>query len=78
MSPQQTEAAKPSPYQAPSDGTRDLARLLNEVLTQLRSDHHPQSLPTSVLEAIAAYQVLSGALNPVTARSRSGSSTGRT
>ncbi len=78
MSTQQTDPAKSSPYQGPSDGTRDLARLLNEVLTQLRSDHHPQSLPTSVLEAIAKYQVLSGALNPVTARARLGSSTGRT
>ena len=64
----------PSPYHNnPShDGTRaELARLVGELVQQIRNDpvFRPPPLSKAALDAIIAYEVLSGAVNPVKASS---------
>ena len=46
--------------------TSELARLLTAVLTQVRNDPflRPPPLPQAALDAIIAYEINSGALNP--------------
>ncbi len=59
-----------SPYRNPSsDGSRELTRLFRDLLTQLRNEPHlhAPALSKAALDAIIAYEVISGAVNPVKA-----------
>jgi hypothetical protein len=61
--------ADPTAYTPPShspDGAKELARLFGEVLAQMRNDplFRPPPLSQAALDAIVAYEVMSGALNP--------------
>ena len=59
-----------SAYRSPSaDGSKELTRLFRDLLAEMRHDHllHTPVLSKAALDAIIAYEVISGAVNPVKA-----------
>jgi hypothetical protein len=59
-----------SPFRGPSsDGSKELTRLFRDLLAEMRHDHllHTPVLSKAALDAIIAYEVISGAVNPVKA-----------
>ena len=62
----------PSAYRPPSsDGTKEIARMFADLLAQMRNDPllRQPTLSQAALDAIVAYEVTSGAVNPVKASS---------
>ena len=52
-----------------SDGSKELTRLFRDLLAQMRNDPllRAPTLSQAALDAITAYEVISGAVNPVKA-----------